>query len=118
MGGFFVIKTWVPACAGTTVLFGGLRLAPHPLPSPARAGEGELAIRRFYYWRLTRPAFKLSLTPGRDRPQAPTCCTPSNTTRTIPLTTSATPIDSDTDASACRRPMVLSITAKVDTHGK
>jgi len=31
MGGFFVIKTWVPACVGTTVLFGGLRrFTPDP----------------------------------------------------------------------------------------
>ena len=33
----------------------GFRRDPHPLPSPACAGEGELAIRRYYCWRLTQP---------------------------------------------------------------
>ncbi len=43
--------------------------------------------------------------------------TASSSKRTAPLTSSATPTDKDTEISACLRPMVFNITAKVEMHG-
>ena len=43
--------------------------------------------------------------------------TVSSNNRTMPLTSSATPTDTEMENSACLRPMVLSMTAKVEMQG-